>query len=147
MTVKPRHPLAVALAALLVLIAVMTTWSWAIETGRLGYRGILRADVGTSHVLSLFTVIAIDDTGYTVARGPLHFEVHGDPDGLVLGHEVTAHVTVTAPRTLTEDWRVDAPGRTGKKWLGLLGLGITAGIAITTLRLDPSGLRIRVPRG
>jgi len=125
------------------LVVLLLLWSWATQTGRLGYRGILTAPPGSEHVLSLFEVGEVRDDGYRVFRGQLGFDVAGNPRGLSPGQEVTVGVRVDPEEGLVEQWRVLAASRPAKRRLGYLGLALAAVVGAVTLRVRPSGVSFR----
>ncbi|MEN0064277.1 MAG: hypothetical protein AAGA48_19155 [Myxococcota bacterium] len=144
MNVKPTSTSSVLqVGPIFGLLALLLAWSWATETGRIGYRGIREAPPGTEHVLSLFTVTRVDPGGYRLTRGNLNFDVVANPTGLETGQEVTTLVLIDPGGRLVEQWREEAPQRDGKKRLGVLGLVLAGGVALLTLRVGRKGVIIR----
>lgn len=134
--------LAAAIGVAVATVALLGWWALAVQRGDLGYVALRDAPDGTERTLSLFEVRAVHDDHYVLARGSLAFTVRGEPEGLVPGQEWTVG-GVFEGGELVEAWRVPAPGRRGKKLLGLLGLGLAGvvGAAGVTFRAD--GLQIR----
>ncbi len=132
-----------ALVLGLSLLGLMSTWVAATHRGRVGYAGLKGAPDGTEGVLSLFEVSRLwPPDRYEVRRGALSFVVHGDPRALSVGEEWTIG-GVFQQGELIESWRAAAPGRRGKKLLGLLGLSVSGIIGLASLQITSDGLRIR----
>ena len=125
------------------LLLLLLVWSWANQTGRVGYRGMGDAPPGSHQVLSLFTVTEVSKGSYRLARGQLGFDVVANTAGLTTGEEITAGVRVSQQGELIEEWRVPAPGRQAKRQLGFFGMMLTVGIAFATLRFTPRGVSFR----
>ncbi len=125
------------------LLVLLLVYAWATQTGRVGYRGVLTAEPGTHHVLSLFEVSDIGEGSYELSRGQLSFTVLAEPSGLEVGQELTAEVVVEEPGLVTEEWRRIAPGRAAKKQLGVLGLVLVTIIGLATVRMGTEGVSFR----
>lgn len=135
-----------AVAALVLagaLVGLMGAWIDATRRGRVGYLALKEAPDGAEGTLSLFEVSRLQPPDrYEVRRGTLSFVVHGDPRGLSPGEEWTVG-GVFQQGELIESWRAPAPGRRGKKLLGLLGLALAGGIGLASVQITSGGLRIR----
>ncbi len=131
-----------ALGVGVALALLLAWWARAVAVGDLGYVALRHAPDGTERTLSLFEVREVHEGGYVLARGGLSFPVRGDPEGLAPGQEWTVR-GVFQGGALIETWRVPAPGRGGKKRLGLLGLALAAGVAAGGVSVTSGGLALR----
>lgn len=114
----------VALVALLVGLCLW--WTDQIVDGRVGHMAMLeRPDDYDEEpvVLSLVTVLEVEEARYRVTEGTLAFDVTGPTAGRTVGEEITVIGRWDAHERLVIAEEVHpAPGRTGKKVLGVIGL-------------------------
>src|SRR5262245_31159786 len=96
-SVSARRPaeVAVALGLAACLLGLMIWWARMTEAGRIGSVAVLDRPAGSEVVLSLLTVLSIDDPHhYVLGHAALRIPVEGDSGGLVVGEEVTVGGTV-----------------------------------------------------
>ncbi len=131
-----------ALVVLLVLLAALVdSWARAVRTGLAG--PVTSAEEGDIVTVSLFEVAWIRPPDhYGLRRNGRVLVVEGPTPGLVVGEEITVRGVVSEGH-LVEQWRAVAPRRRAKKWLGGLGLLLTVGVAVATIRVTPRGLALR----
>ena len=125
------------------LVLLLSWWGRATSDGRIGNVRVLDRAPGEEVVLSLLTVLEVEDgRHYRVGNSHLTIPVEGITSGLGAGMEVTVGGTVR-DGYVQESWHEVATGRSGKKRLGLLGIGLAGLLAAGTLRWAPGGMAIR----
>ncbi|MCB9689458.1 MAG: hypothetical protein H6735_30755 [Alphaproteobacteria bacterium] len=118
-------------------------WGWATGQGWIGNVRVLDRPQGDEVVLSLLTVLEVPDADhYVVGNSSLAVPVQGASTGLHPGQDVTVGGTVR-DGYVEAAWHEVAPGRTGKKRLGFVGLALVGLVVAGTLRVTRRGLELR----
>lgn len=124
-----------------VLFAMALVWTLTCIYLPFGWAAALAdpaAHDGEPLVLSLFAVERIDGPDrYLLTKASWHVAVVGPTRDLHVGEDLSIGGTLRAdPGAIIEEWRVPAPLRDAKRWLGIAAFAIT-------LALLPAWFRVR----
>lgn len=128
------------------LVADGAAWSTAFARGDFESSLLLlypERTVGREMMLSLVDVTEVGEGFYRVEEGRWTGLVRGDATGLEVGDELYVRGRFVEVGVMEESWRVAAPRRGGKKLLGLLAMGLVAGLVVARVRPVAFGLALR----
>lgn len=116
-----------------VLFAMALAWTLTCTWLPLGWAAALDAPAshdGEAMVLSLFSVERIEGPDrYLLRKASWTVEVVGATSDLHVGEDVSIGGTFhAADRAIVEEWRVPAPLRDDKRWLGIAAFALTLGL-------------------
>jgi len=121
-----------ALIAAAILLLTATLWTLWVSSGALLPENV--AEREGEALLSLYQVSSLNDDGtVTLSKGGRTAVVAGMPDGLQIGEELSVSA-VLAPQGWSATWVERHPLRPAKRWLGIAGLGISAGLLAASVR-------------
>ncbi len=122
------------LVSALVLVLTATLWTLWLSTGALD--PVQVAEREGEALLSLYRVSEWQDDGRVrLDKGSRIAIVAGVDPSVMVGEDLSVAVVPTADGTWIATWVELHPGRPAKRWLGLVGMALTAGLLAVGARL------------